>query len=298
MRRRRRRELFPPDRALQARMVLAAVLTPLLVVAAVAAVVVVLPRRIAIGVGIAAAFGLVRALQARREVERSRALTADEAPELYAIVERLCVLGDLPGPEIVLDDERQPNSWVIDPPGRPPRLHVTRGLLDTLEPAELEAVVAHELSHVAHRDATVMTVVGLPGAALLEGSSRAMRGFWFWQIGAFVAGAIGYVASAGTNALSRYRELSADAAACALTGRPSALASALVKVSGGLERLPASDLRAVAGRDAFHLVAVERPDRRGWRAGLGKTHPSIDERLAALERLEQRMHAARSAPLD
>jgi heat shock protein HtpX len=207
-------------------------------------------------------------------------------------------VGDLPRPDIVLDAERQPNSWVIDLPGRPPRLHVTRGLLATLDAAELEAAIAHELSHVAHRDATVMTVVGLPGSLLLEGSMREMRGLWFWQIGAVVAGAIGYVASGGTHALSRYRELSADRGAAALTGRPSALASALLKVSGELERLPSRDLRAVAGRDAFHLVAVEDAGARDWRGGLGHTHPSIEERIAALERLEQRMQAARPAPLD
>src|SRR5689334_5841253 len=113
MRRRRRRELFPPDRALQARMVLAAVLTPLLVVAAVAVVVLALPHRIAIGVGVVAVFGVFRAIEARREHEAPRVLGADEAPELHAIVERLCVVGDLPRPDIVVDAERQPNSWVI-----------------------------------------------------------------------------------------------------------------------------------------------------------------------------------------
>src|SRR5690242_14119918 len=128
MRRRRRRELFPPDRALQARMVLAAVLTPVLVFAAVAVVVLALPHRIAIGVGIVAAFGIFRAVDARRENEKRRVLGPDEEPELHAIVERLCVVGDLPRPDIVLDAERQPNSWVIDAPGRTPRLHVTRGL--------------------------------------------------------------------------------------------------------------------------------------------------------------------------
>lgn len=278
-------------------MVLAAVLTPLLVIVAVVAVAVALPHRIAVGVGIVAAFGIFRAIDARRQDDSQRVLGANEAPELRAIVERLCVVGDLPRPDIVLDAERQPNSWVIDAPGRAPRLHVTQGLLDTLDPAELEAVVAHELSHVANHDATVMTVVGLPGSVLLEGASRGARGFWFWQIGALVAGAIGYVASGGTHALSRYRELSADRGAAALTGRPSALASALLKVSGELERLPTRDLRVAAGRDAFNLVAVERDHGRGWRGGLGHTHPPIENRIAALERLEQRMQAARPAPL-
>jgi heat shock protein HtpX len=109
-----------------------------------------------------------------------------------------------------------------------------------------------------------------------------------------VAAAIGFVAGLGTDALSRYRELTADAGAAALTGRPSALASALMKVSGDLARVPADDLRAVAGRDAFHLLPVERAG--GLRGALGGgTHPKLARRLAALERLEHQLQHARPA---
>jgi heat shock protein HtpX len=196
-------------------------------------------------------------------------------------------VADLPRPEIVLEDERQPNSWIVDPPGRPARLHVTRGLLHLLEPRELEAVVAHELSHVAHRDATVMTVVGLPGALLRDGS-RGDTGYW-WpvMVSRGIGWAIGALAGLGSNALSRYRELTADAGAAALTGRPSALSSALLKVSGGLARMPSADLREVAGRDAFHLLPVERATGRP--RAFTATHPSLERRLAALERLEHEL---------
>jgi heat shock protein HtpX len=156
-------------------------------------------------------------------------------------------------------------------------------------------VLAHELSHIAHRDATVMTVVGLPGAVLAEGGARG-GGWWGWwpvQIGRLAAFAIGRVAGVGTKALSRHRELVADAGAATLTGRPSALASALLKVSGELARIPAADLRAVAGRDAFHLLPT-RSERGGGPLGrLEATHPTLDQRLAALERLEARMQHAR-----
>src|SRR3954452_17025188 len=110
MARRRRRELFPPDRRLQARMVVAAVLTPLVVVAGVAAVVMFAPGRLLVGAAIAAGAGVVLAVRERRRVEHARVLAPGEAPELHATVERLCVLADLSRPEIVVDLEEQPNS--------------------------------------------------------------------------------------------------------------------------------------------------------------------------------------------
>src|SRR3954447_21971483 len=170
----RRRELFPVDRGLQARMVLTAVLTPLVVLAMVALVAWLLPTKLLIGLGAVTVFGLVTALRERRDRADARVLTPGQEPALQAIVDRLCVAADLQRPEIAVDEERQPNSWIVDAPGRVPRLHVTRGLLDLLEPAELEAVVAHELSHVVHHDASVMTIVALPGAALLRGGTSNM----------------------------------------------------------------------------------------------------------------------------
>ena len=290
---RRRRELFPPDRRLQALMALAAVLTPLVVLAAVGAALLFLPTRLRLGLLLAMAIGLVVAVRARSKAEDARPLPAAEAPGLHAIVDRLCALADLPRPRIYLDMEWQPNSWIVDPPGRPARLHVTSGLLDVLEGPELEAVVAHELAHVANRDATVMTVVGGPGAVLAEGGRRlgGSGGWWALQFGGLLAMVVGKLSTVGTNALSRYRELAADQGAVALTGRPSALASALLKVSGELARLPAEDLRVAAGRDAFHLLPIERELHR-----LFATHPPLRRRLAALERMEARLHAARPHP--
>src|SRR3954451_17225490 len=261
--RRRRRELFPPRRGLQARMAATAILTPLIVLALVVAVVDVAPPKLLGGMAVATIAGIVAAVKARKRVESTRPLRPDEHPELHATVERLCVLADLPRAEIVVDDEKQPNSWIVDPPGRAPRLHLTKRLLEVLPPPELEAVVAHELAHVANRDATVMTVVGGPGAVLLEGGRLIGRhgGWWLVQMGALLAGAVGLVSQVGTNALSRHRELAADAGAAALTGHPAALAAALLKVSDGLAPLPVEDLRVAAGRDAFHLLEVGRPSR-------------------------------------
>jgi heat shock protein HtpX len=291
----RRRELFPADRGLQARMVLAAVLTPTVVVAALVACALVLPAPICGGIAIAAVLGIGSTVRERRRGQVTRVLAPGEEPELQAAVQRLCLMADLPRPDVAVNEESQPNSWVVDAPGRPPRLHVTRGLLDMLDAHELEAVLAHELSHIAHRDATVMTVVGLPGAVLQEGG--ATGGWWGWwpmQLGRLVALVIGRIASVGTKALSRHRELVADAGAASLTGRPSALASALLKVSGELARIPAADLRGVAGRDAFHLLPT-RSEGGGLLWRLEATHPTLDQRLAALERLEARLQRARRA---
>lgn len=290
----RGRELFPADRGLQARMVLASVVTPLLVFAAVALVVRYAPTRIVVFVAIAAAVGIAMAVSAYVNSRRAAPVSAAEAPELHAITERLCALASLPKPELYVDRERQPNSWVVARPLRPAELHVTAGLLELLEPHELEAVVGHELAHLANHDAMVMTVVGGPGAILLEGGAPLMRlGFWGVPPGC-VAIAIGWVSRLGTNTLSRYRELAADAGGVALTGRPSALASALSKVNGRISWLPSEDLRAVAGRDAFHLLPVsERRDAPWWHKGAGATHPDVALRIRRLEAMERRLQNAR-----
>jgi heat shock protein HtpX len=292
---RSRRELFPGDLALTARMLLAAVLTPAVLIAALVAVVLVAPGRLLFGLVLASAVGMWTIAN-----ERSAALTAGrtvspaDSPELHAIVERLCLLADLPKPRIVVEPEVQPNSWVVSVGRGRTSLHLTEGLLACLKPSELEAVVAHELAHVAHRDAMVMTVVGGPGTALLGGGTRVLRhgGTWFIWIGGLAAIAIGWLGSVGTRTLSRYREFAADAGAVRLTGNPAALASALMAVSEGLLALPERDLRSVAARDAFHLLPVSR-GRTDYTPPLPPTHPSLQARIARLEHLEARLQSAR-----
>jgi heat shock protein HtpX len=299
----RRRELFPTDYGLQGRMLAVAFLTPLFVVAAMVALVLTVKFTVLLGIAVVVVFGVAATIRARRDAGTARCLPPEQAPELHATVDRLCVLADLPKPDLVLEEQRQPNSWVIDLPGRPPRLHVTRGLLDALTPVELEAVLAHELSHVAHRDATVMSVVGLPGQVLLADGDNAW-GWWPMMLGALLARTVGALSQIGTNALSRYRETAADAAAARITGHPAALASALLKVSGRLEVIPATDLRAAAANNAFNLLPVEI-EAKGWGAQLlrtrllrrlTRTHPSVEQRVAALDELERRMHGARPSP--
>jgi len=271
-------------------MLVAAIGTPLLGRGSLAAIGAFCPARLVLVVGAATMVGVVGAVRERASRPEPDELTAAEAPELHAIVERLCVLADLPKPRIVLERERLPNSWLVGVSRGRSRLHVTQGLLDLLSNEQLEAVVAHELAHGAHRDAAVMTAVGGPGAILLGGGRRLTRsgGFWVISMGGALAAAIGWLSRLGTQALSRHRELAADAASARLTGHPAALASALRAVSGQLRVVPREDLRVAAARDLFHLLPVERSESR-----FTATHPPLEERIERLERMERAMRAAR-----
>ena len=274
-------------------MVLAAVGTPLIVLACAVALVALAPFKLVAAFVIAAGIGISGSLTERRNRLRAEPVTPAQAPELHAIVDRLCVLADVPKPEIVIEPERQPNSWLVGLSRERARLHVTRGLLDLLTPSELEAVVGHELAHLVNRDAAVMTAVGGPGAVLLDGGMRMLRGgWWYMLIGGVVAAGVGRLSLLGTQVLSRDRELAADAGSAALTGRPAALASALRRISGELRLIPEEDLRVAACRDVFHLLAVEE-EGDGWAGRLGATHPPLARRIERLECLERSMQSAR-----
>jgi heat shock protein HtpX len=277
---------IPSNPWLTVRMVLVAVLTPLAAIALLAAVVIVLPSRFLAGLAIALGFGTVVRLvvHLNRKPPPGTALTEHDDPELFAIVDRLCVLADITRPELVLSNQRQPNSWVVHLPHQTPRLYLTSGLRDLLTLNELQAVLGHELTHIANHDALVMSVVGMPGSVMLRASGGGVDGL--------LVVAIGMLSQIGTAILSRYRELAADAGAAAITARPSALASALLKVSDSLEQLPAKDLRAATALNAFNLVAVPRRPRRGRPRSrllgrLAATHPPLQSRLDALFALER-----------
>ncbi|HWC87150.1 MAG TPA: M48 family metalloprotease [Solirubrobacteraceae bacterium] len=270
-------------------MVLVAVLTPVTGLGLLAAVVIFLPSRFLAGLVIALGIGVV----ARAMVHHSRkpapdkVLAPEDDPELFAILDRMCLLAGLLRPELVLRNERQPNSWVVHLPGRTPRLYVTTGLRELLSIDELTAVLAHELAHVANRDALVMSVVGMPGSIMLGARGGGVDGV--------LVALIGLLASVGTRILSRYRELAADAGSATITGRPSALAAALLKVSDSLVQVPAKDLRAAARLNAFNLVAIQaQPGKWGPQIPLlrrlSSTHPPLQARLDALNELERGLH--------
>ena len=185
-------------------------------------------------------------------------------------------------------------AWPVSPAKGPDRLHLTTGLLVLLPADELEAVIAHELSHLAHHDARVLTVVGGLSGLLMDGAERALkRNWWVLLFGVVAAYLIGYVSRMGALFLSRGREYAADAEAAALTRRPAALASALRRTTGALGQLPQRDLRLGGGRDMLGLLPVRRPTEL---PRLTATHPDVAKRIARLERLEREMHRARPAP--
>lgn len=230
----------------------------------------------------------------------AREVSPEQAPELHAIIERLCVVADLPKPRVAIADTRMPNAFAV---GRSPRsatICATTGILELLAPGELEAVLAHELTHVQNRDVAVMTVASFFAsiAALIV-----QMGFWFgaWGEGddqdngaswmAVVAvSAIVYVISwLLLQALSRYREFAADRGSAIITGRPSALISALMKLDSGMQRVPQQDLRAASGElAAFYIFP---PRAKQTVASIFSTHPPLDKRIAALERFESQLQA-------
>ncbi len=229
-----------------------------------------------------------------------RQVSQSEAPELHAIVERLCVQANLPKPRVGIMQTSMPNAFAM---GRSPKsatVVATTGILNLLEPAELEGVIGHELTHVINRDVLVMTVA----------SFFAVIASFIVQFGFFFGGGFGGGYGRNQNeeadlmavilaavfvyavsflllrALSRYREFAADRGSAVLTGRPSALSSALLKISGTMERVPRNDLRQAEGMSAFFIMPARAKQSL---FNLFSDHPPLEKRLAALSRLESQL---------
>jgi len=227
----------------------------------------------------------------------ARVVSPQEAPQLHAMVERLCVQADLPKPKVAIANTRMPNAFAL---GRSPKsatVCATTGIMELLSPAELEGVMAHELTHVANRDVLIMTLAGFFATIA---AYIVQFGFFFGGGGSYgddddnpsfmvllLVSLVVYVVSfLLMQALSRYREFAADRGAAIITGRPSALASALQKISSGMHQIPQKDLRAAGELNAFFIFP----------AGVGKgisslfaTHPPMEKRIAALARLESQL---------
>jgi heat shock protein HtpX len=224
-------------------------------------------------------------------------VSASEEPELHAVIERLCIQADLPKPRIAVIEARMPNACALGRSQKSATVCATRGLLQMLEPAELEGVMAHELTHVIHRDVMVMTI-----ASFFATIAAIIIRFGFFFGGGFGGGdrneaeAIELVILVSVvvyaisflllRALSRYREFAADRGSAILTGRPSALSSALLKISGTIERIPRNDLRTAEGMSAFFIVPARAKNSM---MNLFADHPPLEQRLAALSRLESQL---------
>ncbi len=290
------RTRFAPDRGLSARMVATMVLLAVLYVGLVIALAYAFDAwliGVLIGLGVLWAqwyFSDTLALSAMR----AREVTPAQAPELHAMIDRLCALADMPKPRVAVADSPIPNAFAT---GRSPEravVAVTTGLQGKLDERELEAVLSHELSHVAHRDVLVMTIASVVGvlagfmtrAMLWSGLGRSnnnQNAAVMVLVVTVVAVVVYAVSFLLTRLLSRYRELAADRAGALLTGQPSSLASALTKISGDMARIPSKDLRAAEPYNAFFFVPAitNKVDL----ASLFSSHPPLEKRLAQLAKI-------------
>src|SRR5262244_2099190 len=314
------RTRYAPDRGLQARMGLTLFLLGLVFVAFVIALVFIL---IAFKVGAGAiiffavilggglAFGsLFWSDKIALRASGAQEVTPAQAPQLHGIIDRICALADMPKPRVAIAQSDMPNAFATGRNSKNAVICVTTGLLRRLDDKELEGVLAHEMSHVAHKDVVVMTIASFLGivAGLLvrfafygelfgggggRGNNNNNNGgalpiLLIVMLVGIVTYAISFLL---IRLLSRYRELAADRAGALLTGQPSALASALTKVSGAMARIPTKDLRQAEALNAFYFAPALKSTGEGGPSlsNIFSTHPSLERRLQQLSEISAQL---------
>ena len=312
------RTRYAPDRGLQARMGLTMFLLGLVFVAFVVALVFVLMALkqgggviifFAVLLGLGLTFGsLFYSDKVALRASGAQEVTPQEAPQLHGIIDRICALADMPKPRVAIAQSGMPNAFATGRNSKNAVVVVTTGLLSKLDDKELEGVLAHEMSHVAHKDVVVMTIASFVGiiAALLVrfafygelfgGGGRGRGGGNNNNGGALpillIVMAVGIITYAISflliRLLSRYRELAADRAGALLTGQPSALASALQKVSGAMSAIPTRDLREAQALNAFYFAPALKADTVSL-STVFSTHPSLERRLKQLSEISAQL---------
>ncbi len=231
----------------------------------------------------------------------AREVSPEQAPGLHALIERLCIQADLPKPKVAVADIQVPNAFALGRSQKKATVCATTGIMNLLSPSELEGVMAHELSHVKNRDVLIMTIASFFAsvAAMITqfgflfgggmGDDEEGPGF---LVVLLVSLAVYVISFFLMLALSRYREFSADRGAALVTGRPSALASALMKISSQMNRVPQQDLRAAGELNAFFIV----PTRvKGVLQTIFATHPPMEKRIERLGELERQLQLGAGA---
>jgi heat shock protein HtpX len=308
------RTRYAPDRGLTARMTLTMFLLGAVFVGFVVALVFILsavhassaaivffPVVLGLGLGIGSLYYSDKiALRAAG----AEVVTPQQAPELHGIIDRICALADMPKPVVAISPVMMPNAFATGRNSKNAVVCVTRGLLNKLDREELEGVLAHEMSHVAHKDVVVMTVASFLGiiagllvrfafySELFGGDRRggnnnnggALPVMLIIMLVSIVVYAISFLL---IRLLSRYRELAADRSGALLTGQPSKLASALTKVSGDIAKIPSRDLREAEPLNAFYFAPAITSGAS--LATLFSTHPSLERRLRELDKISEQL---------
>jgi heat shock protein HtpX len=290
------RTVFPRDTGLQFRMLLTMFLLGLVYVAFAG---ILLTAGAGIGIMVVFIAGLSLAQLFLSDKLALAAMGAkvvgpNEAPGLHAMIERLCIQADLPKPKIAIADNKMPNAFAMGRSQKSAVVCATTGIMEALEPHELEGVMAHELTHVKNRDVMIMTI-----ASFFASVAAMMMQFGFFFGGGddddgapaflvvLLASFVVYIVSFFLMlALSRYREFAADRGAALITGRPSALASALVNISGAMQQVPTQDLREAERMNAFFIVPTSV---KGAVQTLFATHPPMEKRIERLQQLEAQL---------
>ena len=283
------------DLGLSARMVLTMILLGLVYVAFIGIILLYVQNIAVIVVFVALFLGAQYFFSDRVVLAASGAhiVSEDEAPELHGAIERLCAMADLPKPKVAIANSPVPNAFATGRNQNHAVVAVTSSLLQRLEEPEVEAVLAHELSHVKNKDMLVMTI-----ASFVTTIAGFLMRFWFFMgVGGnrrdnnififFIAlAAIWIVSFLITRALSRYREYAADRGSAIITAHPANLASALLKISGFIERVPTEDIRKVEGISQFFIIPAIS---RGSALNLLSTHPPIEKRIERLRQMEAQL---------
>jgi heat shock protein HtpX len=297
-----KRKTYGRDAGLTFRMLLTGSLLGLLYVVFAVVLFYVLNAGIFVMLVIVIGLGLVQYFTSDKLALRAsgaKVVEPSEAPELHAMVDRLCAMADLPKPRVAIIDTEVPNAFAT---GRNPKnsaVAVTTGLWRRLEPQEVEGVLAHELSHIANRDVLIMTVASFFAmlAAMLTrfgmysgmfggGRSRDNNGLPVWLIVLLVSIATYFLSQILILAISRYREYAADRGSALITGAPEHLMSALQKIASDMFRIPQQDLREVEGMNAFFIIPTSV---KSATSQLFLTHPPLEKRLEALSRIARDM---------
>jgi heat shock protein HtpX len=314
------RTRYAPDRGLTARMTATMFLLGLVFVAFVAAiigigaathasdgVIVLFAVVLAGGFAIGSLFYSDKiALSTARAVE----VSPQQAPELHGIVDRVCALADMPKPRVAISNTPLPNAFATGRNADKAVLCVTTGLMNRLNTEELEGVIAHELSHVAHKDVQVMTIASflaivagllirfsfygeLFGGGRGRGNNNNGSAAYLFLIIMAVSIVVYAISFVLIRTLSRYRELAADRSGALLTGQPSALKSALIKVTGDMSRIPTRDLRTAEPLNAFFFAPAMHMTGGKSLSTIFSTHPSLERRLAELDKVQRQLSQAR-----